>query len=114
MNTANSTSVKSDLGARLERSFVTGYGELLPAVQLSWRHEYHDRAQQSVANFAADTSGATTFTTQGSAPVANTVVLSLGATLVQHQNLSLATRYTVEAASGYAAQTADLQLRYRF
>lgn len=114
VNSASNASVKSDVGAKLERSYKTSYGEMTPSVQLSWRHEYRDTSMQSVANFAADSSGATSFTTQGAAANANTAVLVLGATLARSQNLTLAARYTLEAARGYAAQTADVRLRYQF
>ncbi|EJL83657.1 outer membrane autotransporter barrel domain-containing protein [Herbaspirillum sp. CF444] len=114
VNSSSTSSVKSDLGAKLERSFKTSYGEVTPSVQLSWRHEYRDTSVQSVANFAADASGATSFTTQGAAANKNTGVLVLGATLARSRNLTLAARYTMEAARGYTAQTADVRLRYQF
>jgi len=114
VNSSSTSSVKSDLGAKLERSFKTSYGEVTPSAQLSWRHEYRDTSVQSVANFAADASGATSFTTQGAAANKNTGVLVLGATLARSRNLTLAARYTMEAARGYTAQTADVRLRYQF
>ena len=114
VNSAGTSSLKSDLGAKLERAFKTSYGEITPSAQLSWRHEYRDTSVQSVANFAADTSGATSFTTQGAPANTNTGVLVLGATLARSQNLTLAARYTLEAARGYTAQTADVRLRYQF
>jgi outer membrane autotransporter protein len=111
---SSSSSLKSDLGAKLERSFTTAYGPLVPSAQLSWRHEYRDTRLQSVASFAADTSGATSFTTQGPSTLADTGVLALSATLTRSENLRLSARYTLEAGEGYTAQTADVQLRYRF
>jgi outer membrane autotransporter protein len=114
VNSSGTSSLKSDLGAKLERTFKTSYGEFTPSAQLSWRHEYRDTSVQSVANFAADTSGATSFTTQGAAANTNTGVLVLGATLARSQNLILAAHYTLEAARGYTAQTADVRLRYQF
>jgi uncharacterized protein with beta-barrel porin domain len=41
-------------------------------------------------------------------------VLVLGMTLARSQNLTLAAHYTLEAAGGYTAQTADIRLRYQF
>ncbi|MBT3068765.1 autotransporter domain-containing protein [Rhodoferax sp. U11-2br] len=109
-----STSLKSDLGAKLERSFATSYGSLAPSVQLTWRHEYHDTSLRSIANFAADTSGTTSFTTTGAKPIANTGVMTLAATLTRSDNITLTARYTVEAGGGYSSQTADVRLRYQF
>lgn len=110
----NSSSLKSDIGAKLERSFATAYGQLVPSAQLSWRHEYRNSRLQSVANYAADTTGATSFTTLAPSPVADTGVLTLGVTLKRSENLSLIARYTIEAASGYIGQTADVRLRWQF
>ncbi|WP_254435237.1 autotransporter outer membrane beta-barrel domain-containing protein [Pandoraea communis] len=114
VNSSNASSVKSELGAKLARTFTTSYGEITPSIQLSWRHEYLDTSIQSIANFAADTSGATSFMTQGALANRDTGVMVLGVTLARSQNLTLAARYTLEASRGYTAQTADLRLRYQF
>jgi len=114
VNASSTSSMQSDLGAKLERIYKTSYGELKPSVRLSWRHEYRDTSIQSVANFTADTTGATSFIAQGAAPSRDVGVLVLGATLARSQNLSLAAHYTVEAARSYTAQTADVRLRYEF
>jgi outer membrane autotransporter protein len=114
IGSASTSSIKSDLGAKLERSFKTSYGDMIPSAQLSWRHEYRNTGLQSVGNFAADTTGTTSFTTQGVDPEKDTGVLVLGVTLARSRNLTLAAHYTLEAAGGYNAQTADVRLRYQF
>ncbi|MNX57017.1 Outer membrane protein B precursor [compost metagenome] len=112
---ANDThSLKGDLGAKLDRSFATSYGSVVPSAQLTWRHEYHDTRLQSVANYAADTAGATSFASPGAKPIDDTGVLELGVTLMRSQNLSLGAKYTLEAASGYSANTGDVQVRWDF
>ncbi|WP_236105544.1 autotransporter domain-containing protein [Pandoraea fibrosis] len=114
VNSSSASSLKSELGAKLARTFTTSYGEITPSIQLSWRHEYLDTNIQSIANFAADTSGATSFITQGALANRDTGVMVLGAALARSQNLTLVARYTLEASRGYTAQTADLRLRYQF
>jgi outer membrane autotransporter protein len=114
VDAADSHSLKSDLGVKLARAFKTSYGNLEPSVQLTWRHEYQDTRLQSVANFAADTSGATSFISQGPTPVGDTGVLSIGVTLMHKENLSIAASYVIESGGGYTAQTGDLLLRWRF
>lgn len=114
VSSSKSSSLTSDLGAKLERSFDSSYGRLEPSAQLTWRHEYKDTRLRSFANFAIDTSGSTSFTAFGPTPISDTGIMALGATLTRKENLSLAARYTVEAASGYVAQTVDLRLRYEF
>ncbi|MFJ2367269.1 autotransporter domain-containing protein [Pseudomonas sp. NPDC087697] len=114
VDSTSSNSLKSDLGAKLERSFATSYGSVVPSAQLTWRHEYHDTGLQSVANFAADSSGATSFTSPGAKAIDDTGVLALGVTLLHSENLSLGVKYTLEAASGYTANTGDVQVRWNF
>lgn len=114
VGSSDTHSVKSDLGIKLERNYKTSYGLLKPTAQLLWRHEYSDTRMQSIANFAADTSGATTFVTTGAKPVANTGVLSLGLTLLRNENLTLSTSYTLESGGGYTSQTGSLMARWRF
>jgi outer membrane autotransporter protein len=114
IGSASTSSIKSDLGAKLERSFKTAYGDMIPSAQLSWRHEYRNTGLQSVGNFAADTTGTTSFTTQGAELEKDTGVLVLGVTLARSQNLTVAAHYSLEAAGGYNAQTADVRLRYQF
>lgn len=114
VSSARTYSLKSDIGAKLERSYQTSYGQITPSMQLTWRHEYRDTNMPSVANFAADSNGATSFTTQGALNNRDTGVLVLRAGMARSDNLSLAARYTLEATHGYTAQTADLQVRYQF
>jgi outer membrane autotransporter protein len=114
VNAANTNALKSELGVKLDRSFATAYGTLVPSMQASWRHEYHNTRLQSGASFAADTTGATTFTIQSVSPIPNTGVLALGITLMKNQNLSISARYVLEASSGYTAQTGDVLLRWQY
>ncbi|MNJ43881.1 Extracellular serine protease precursor [compost metagenome] len=114
VDSTSTHSLKSDLGAKLERSYATEYGNVVPSAQLIWRHEYHDTRLQSVANFAADTAGATSFSNLGVKPVDDTGVLTLGVTLLQSSALSVSAKYTLEAASGYTANTGDVQVRWNF
>ena len=112
--TGTDINFKSDLGFKLGQAYKTTYGLLKPTVQLLWRHEYSDTRLQSVANFAADTSGATSFVTQGAKPVKDTGVLSLGATLLRSDKLTLSANYTLEQGGGYTSQTGSLLARWRF
>lgn len=108
------SSFKSDLGAKLERSFATSYGSLSPSVQLTWRHEYRNSQLRTVADFAADTTGTTSFATLGAKPISDMGVVALALTLTHTRNMTVTARYTVQAASGYSEQTADVRLRYQF
>lgn len=114
VNSDDINSLKSDLGVKLERSFATTYGELTPVAQLTWRHEFRDEGLRSVANFAADVAGETSFASNGPSAINDTGVLNLGVTLVRSDRLSLAARYTLEAGSGYTANTGNLQARWNF
>jgi len=110
----NLNSLKSDLGTKLERSFATSYGNLVPSAQLTWRHEFRDAGLQSVANFTADTAGATSFSSTGPKAVEDTGVLTLGLALVTHNDLTVSAHYTGEAGGGFTANTGDVQVRWAF
>ena len=114
VDSATSTSLKSDFGFKLEKSFEVSSGIVHPFMQLGWRHEYHDTALQSVANFSADSSGATSFATQGLRTAADSGVWSVGAMMVGKHNLSLTLKYTGEAARNYQSHTGNVQLRWQF
>jgi outer membrane autotransporter protein len=111
---ASSTSLKSDLGIRLERTLATNQGDVTPSLQLGWRHELHDSRLRSDASFVADTSNVTDFSTTGVAPIKDTAVLGLGLMLARSRNLSVAANYTVETARGYTAQSGDVRLRWQY
>lgn len=114
VSATSSSSLKSEVGAKLERSFDSSYGKLVPSIQLGWRHEFHDNAQQMTASYVNDTSGSTSFTTTGASTVRDTGVVALALTLMRNDNLTLSARYTLEGASGFTGQTADVRLRYQF
>lgn len=114
VNATSSSSLKSELGAKLENSIETSYGKLVPAVQVGWRHEFRDGHVQTGASFVADSTGATAFTTQSASAVANVGVLNLGVTLIKKDNLNLSARYTLETGGGYLAQTGSVQVRWQF
>ena len=108
------TSVRSGLGARLERGFETSYGSLVPHVQLQWLHEFNRNAAVTSASFAADPTGQTAFTTVGAAPVSNLADLTLGVTLLRASNLSLSARYELQAGQGFLSHTGSLKLQQLF
>ncbi|HEY4316456.1 MAG TPA: autotransporter domain-containing protein [Herbaspirillum sp.] len=114
VDSGNTTSVRSELAVKLERVFASSYGDIVPSVQLGWRHQFNRDAQKSVARFVSDPDGSTGFTSVGAAQVADTGVLALGVTLLHTSNLSLSAKYTLESASHFVAQSADLRMRYAF
>lgn len=114
INGSSHISFKGQLGAKLERSFMSSYGELRPFVQLGWNHEFRDTPLTTTGVFAADNTGTTAFATAGPNPQRNTAQLSLGAALLRTGNLTLSARYTLEGARGYTAQTGDVTLRWQY
>jgi len=114
VNGVSDSSMTSLLGVRLERGFLTQWGLLTPYTQLGWRHEYIDSRLQTTASFAADSSGATGFTSVGATPLRDSAVLALGATLVKTQRLSFSGRLQFDSGASYAAESVELTMRYRF
>lgn len=111
---ANTSSVRSLVGAKLERGFQTASGLVTPYVQLQWSHEYNRSRQSLASGFSADPSGSTLFTTVGPRPVGDLAVFNVGATLLKGNNLSLTARYGLEAGSGFMSHTGSLQVRRLF
>ena len=114
IRTSNVNSVQSRLGARLEKTYQTGYGQLVPSLQLQWVHEYVNSGQRVNASFVGDATGQTAFTTVGPSPVRDMADLALGVTLMRSNNLSLSARYEVQAGAGFVAQAGMLRLQQRF
>ena len=107
-------SVTSQLGARLEHKYDTRWGAAAAYVQLGWRHEYLTTHLQTTAYYAADASGATSFTNTGAAPLRDKGVLALGVTLAKSQQLSVSGQLQFEGCDSYRTYGANLTLRYRF
>ncbi|SDR33948.1 outer membrane autotransporter barrel domain-containing protein [Paraburkholderia fungorum] len=114
VGSTHSTSVKSDLGAKLSRDFTSSYGVVVPELTLAWRHEYDHTRASSAASYVGDPTGATSFTTLGSSPVSDLADMTLGVTLLRANNLSLNVRYEVQAGKGYVSQAGSLKLRQLF
>ncbi|MFP6559041.1 autotransporter domain-containing protein [Paraburkholderia sp. B3] len=104
----------SDIGAKISRELSTSYGVLVPELQLAWRHEYDNTRVTTQASYAAAPPGETSFTSLGASPVEDSVVMSLGMTLLRANNLSMTARYELQAGSGYVAQAGMLRLRQLF
>lgn len=107
-------SVASQLGVRLDHAYDTSWGHMTPYVHLGWRHEYLHSRLQTTASFAADSSGATSFTNNGATPLRDSAVLALGATLAKSQRLTLNGRLQFDSGASYAAESINLTARYLF
>lgn len=110
----HSNSVRSALGAKLEKAFMTSYGEIVPELRAQWIHDYNRTRQTTSASFAADTTGETAFTTLAATPLSNLADVSIGVTLVRANNLSVSARYELQAGSGFISNTGILRLQQRF
>lgn len=107
-------SVQSALGARLDKSYQTSYGTLVPQVKAQWVHEYKRGRQGILAQFSADTTGETSFATYAATPVSDFVDLSVGVTLVRAQNLSISARYQLQLGAGFVSNSGILRLQKQF
>ena len=114
VGSTHSQSVVSDIGARFEKTFVTGLGSLTPFAQVSWIHQYDNRQVSSHATYAADAVGETSFITKGASPVEDMAGVAIGSTLYDANDLSLDARYDLQAGERYQAHTFSLRLRKMF
>ncbi|MFO3905810.1 autotransporter domain-containing protein [Enterobacter hormaechei] len=114
VSSTHTQSVVSDIGARIEKSFATGLGNLTPFAQVSWIHQYDNRQVSSHATYAADAIGETSFITKGASPVEDMAGVAVGTTLYDANDLSLDARYDLQAGERYQAHTFSLRLRKSF
>lgn len=114
VGSSHAQSVVSDIGARIEKTFATGLGNLTPFAQVTWLHQYDDRQVSSRASYAADTVGETSFTTKGASPVEDMAGVAIGSTLYEANELNLDARYDLQAGERYQAHTFSLRLRKMF
>ncbi len=114
VSSTHSQSVMSDIGARIEKTFATGMGNLTPFAQVSWIHQYDNRQVSSHATYAADAIGETSFITKGASPVEDMAGVAVGTTLYNANDLSLDARYDLQAGDHYQAHTFSLRLRKSF
>ncbi|VVE69484.1 autotransporter domain-containing protein [Pandoraea captiosa] len=114
VGTSHASSLRSALGARLERAFATRYGDIVPFAQAQWIHEFVNSRAVTGASYAGDFTGETAFTAVGPSPVRDLADLTLGATLVRSNNLSLTARYELQVGSRFVSQTGSLRLQQRF
>src|SRR5690606_36394087 len=104
----------SDIGARIEKTVATGFGNLTPFVQVSWIHQYDQHQVSSRASYAADAVGETSFSTKGASPVKDMAGVAVGTTLYEGNDLSFDARYDLQAGVRYQAHTFSLRLRKTF
>ncbi len=114
VSSTHAQSVVSDIGARIEKTFATGLGNLTPFAQVSWIHQYDNRQVSSHATYAADAIGETSFITKGASPVEDMAGVAVGTTLYDANDLSLDARYDLQAGDRYQAHTFSLRLRKSF
>ncbi|MEB6380944.1 autotransporter domain-containing protein [Leclercia adecarboxylata] len=114
VSSTHSQSVVSDIGARIEKTFSTGLGNLTPFAQVSWIHQYDNRQVSSHATYAADAIGETSFITKGASPVEDMAGVAIGSTLYDANDLSFDARYDLQAGDRYQAHTFSLRLRKSF
>lgn len=114
VNSSDSYAVRSGVGGKLATTVPSPFGEISPFIQAMWLHQYNDDASGVTARYAADPVGETAFTSFGAKPIADMADLTVGATLLSSDDLSVTARYGVQLAPEYTNQTLSLRLRQLF
>jgi outer membrane autotransporter protein len=110
---SNSTSIRSAIGAKVEKGHESGYGMVVPYVQARWVHEYDKSTATTNASFAASPTD-TAFTTMGVVPVKNLADIVVGVNILKANDLTLTAQYGIQAGSGFVSQTGALRVRKAF
>jgi outer membrane autotransporter protein len=108
-----STSVKGEAGFKLEHSFETSLGMVVPELRAVYRHEFDNSLQFQTSSFAADETNSV-FGTQSMQPNVNSMVYSVGGTLLGDRDVAVTVKYEVETANGFLNQTGSLRIRWAF
>ena len=110
---SHSDTLKSGLGAKLETTQATPWGDVVPYIQVLWGHQYDNKANDVTASYAASVND-TRFVSQGSTPEKDSVDVNVGATLLQSDTTSVSAYYDISAAQDYTNQSVSLRLRKLF
>jgi uncharacterized protein YhjY with autotransporter beta-barrel domain len=108
-NSETTTNVRTELGARFDKSFLVGDGLLTLRSRLAWAHD-SDTDRAVTAAFQALPGAA--FTVNGAEPSADSALVSTGAELRLRGGLSLAARFEGEFADGSQTYAGKGTLRY--
>lgn len=112
VDSADSDSLVSKAGFRVNRIFqMNGYA-LKPELSLQWAHEFGDRDQQASARFNGTTVG--TFNVSGVETDRDSGILGLGLTAFLKNNISLFANYYGEFREDFTAHNVAGGLRYEF
>jgi outer membrane autotransporter protein len=114
VDSSDSYAVRSGIGGKLATTVATPFGEVVPFIQAMWLHQYNDGRTGVTAQYAGDPLGETAFTSFGAKPIADMADLTVGATLMSADDLSVTARYGVQMAPEYTNQTLSLRLRQLF
>lgn len=110
---SHSDTLKSGLGAKLETTQSTPWGDVVPYIQVLWGHQYDNKATDVTASYAASVND-TRFVSQGSTPEKDSVDVNVGTTLLQSDTTSISAYYDISAAQDYTNQSVSLRLRKLF
>ncbi len=113
VDSAHIDTIKSGLGAKLETTLSTGWGDVVPYVQMMWNHQYNGNRMTINSAYAADTAE-TSFISKGSSPVKDAADLTVGTTLLRSRNTSLTAYYDLGIAPNYTNQSVSLRFKQLF
>lgn len=113
VDSAHTDSIKSGLGAKLEITLPTRWGDVVPYAQALWSHEYNND-KMAVSAAYAGAIDETSFISRGSSPEKDAADISVGATLRGFGNTSLTAFYDLGVSPNYTNQSVSLRIRHLF
>ncbi len=113
VDSAHTDSIKSGLGAKLEITLPTRWGDVVPYAQALWSHEYNND-KMAVSAAYAGAIDETSFISRGSSPEKDAADISVGATLRGFGNTSLTAFYDLGVTPNYTNQSVSLRIRHLF
>jgi len=110
VNSRNNDSLRTGVGLKITKSWVSQHNKLTPELHGTWFHEYLSTSAIQTARFA---SGGTSFTETGVAPEKNSYVTGLGLSWERNNRFVLSVNYDAEVRDSYLGHAGTLEFRYK-
>ncbi|MFA5334462.1 MAG: autotransporter domain-containing protein [Candidatus Omnitrophota bacterium] len=103
--------LQSGLGMKLERTFETETGAIIPEIHARWLYDFIGDRQETTSVFSG---GGGSFATQGFDPAKNSLNAGAKLTLATRNDWSIETNYDFEYKEDFTSHTGWADIKYRF
>ena len=107
------TSVRSEIGARVSRTFAQSWGSITPELHIRWQHEFKEDTDGISSTLQGNPT--TAFTTQSGGAIEDSLLTSLGINAKIGERTSVFVRYDATfGEEDFKAQRGTIGIRFKF